>query len=473
MKKILFLIAIILSSISCKQKTNEQALGKNTTNPKPNVIVILVDDAGYVDFGFMGSEDLKTPEIDKLAKSGVVFTDAHVSATVCGPSRAGLITGKYQQRFGYEANGTGYGDSGDIGLSDDVVTMADVFKQNGYKTIALGKWHLGGTESDHPNSRGFDEFYGFMAGSRSYFPLKNPSKNRMLEHNGTRVKFEGYLTDVLGDRSVSFVEENKDQPFFMYLAYNAVHTPMEAKAEDLETFKNHPRKTLAAMTWSLDQNVGKLRNKLSELGILDNTLIYFLSDNGGAHNNDSKMGPLKGWKGNKFEGGHRVSFVVSWPKNIPENQTFDGLTSSLDIFTTSIDAASIQKNEELELDGVSLLPYLKKEQQGDPHDKLFWRKLDEAGARVGDHKLIRLNNFGYTLYNLEQDLGETIDISKIEVETFKTVVNELETWETKLLKPLWLEEPEWMDVTYEIHKQLMQNKEVLHKSPSSIKNPTH
>jgi len=476
MKNTIYTLGLVFLMSSClnsNKKTNQNADNVDSFSEKPNVIVIIADDAGYIDFGFMGSEDLETPEIDKLAQSGVIFTDAHVSATVCGPSRAGLITGKYQQRFGFEANGTGYGDSGDIGLSDDVVTMADVFKQNGYKTIAMGKWHLGGTESDHPNSRGFDEFYGFMAGSRSYFPIESPTKNNMLQHNGTRVKFEGYLTDVLGDQSLKYVEENKDQPFFMYLAYNAVHTPMEAKAEDLEKYKNHPRKTLAAMTWSLDQNVGNLRDKLSKLGILDNTLIYFLSDNGGAHNNDSKMGPLKGWKGNKFEGGHRVPFLVSWPGTITGKQTFDGLTSALDIFTTSIDAASIQKDESLDLDGVSLLPYLKNEKQGDPHNKLFWRKLDEAGARIGDHKLIRLNDFGFTLYNLEKDLGETIDISKIEVETFKTVVNELETWETKLLKPLWLEEPEWMDVTYEIHKQLMQNKEVLHKAPSSIKNPTH
>lgn len=326
MKNTIYTLGLVFLMSSClnsNKKTNQNADNVDSFSEKPNVIVIIADDAGYIDFGFMGSEDLETPEIDKLAQSGVIFTDAHVSATVCGPSRAGLITGKYQQRFGFEANGTGYGDSGDIGLSDDVVTMADVFKQNGYKTIAMGKWHLGGTESDHPNSRGFDEFYGFMAGSRSYFPIESPTKNNMLQHNGTRVKFEGYLTDVLGDQSLKYVEENKDQPFFMYLAYNAVHTPMEAKAEDLEKYKNHPRKTLAAMTWSLDQNVGNLRDKLSKLGILDNTLIYFLSDNGGAHNNDSKMGPLKGWKGNKFEGGHRVPFVVSWHKAKWDGQGFD------------------------------------------------------------------------------------------------------------------------------------------------------
>ena len=471
MKKILFYIVVVLVSIGCKDKAKLDA--SMNDKAKPNIIIILLDDAGYVDFGFMGSEDLKTPEIDKLAKSGIAFTDAHVSATVCGPSRAGLITGKYQQSFGFEANGTGYGNSGDIGLADDVKTMGTVLNQQGYKTIAMGKWHLGGTESDHPNNRGFDEFYGFMAGSRSYYPIKNPSKHRMLQHNGKRIEFDGYLTDVLGDRSVKYVEENKDKPFFMYLAYNAVHTPMEAKKEDLEKFKDHPRKVLAAMTWSLDQNIGKLLDKLNELEILDNTLIYFLSDNGGAHNNSSNMGALKGWKGNKFEGGHRVPFVVSWPKNIPEGKTFDGLTSSLDIFATSLDAAGIQTNKNSKLDGVSLLPYLKNEKQGNPHNKLFWRKLEEAAARVGDHKLIRLENYGYTFYNLKNDLGETNDLSKTEKDTFKTVIHELEAWEKELIEPLWAEEPAWMHVTYDIHKQLMQNKEVLHKAPYNAENTTH
>ena len=465
MKNICYILSLF-AVIACKNgSTKSSSLAKNNTETKPNIIVIVADDAGYIDFGFMGSKDLQTPELDKLAKSGVVFTDAHVSATVCAPSRAGLITGKYQQRFGFEANGTGYGKTGDIGLSDDVVTMADVFKQNNYKTIALGKWHLGGAESDHPNNRGFDEFYGFIAGGRSYFPIKNPSEHHMLQQNGKRVKFNGYLTDVLGDRSVSFVEENKENPFFMYLAYNAVHTPMEAKEEHLLKYKNHPRKTLASMTWSLDENIGKLRNKLRELNLLDNTIIYFISDNGGAHNNDSKMGPLKGWKGNKFEGGHRVPFVISWPKNISGNQNFKGLTSSLDIFTTSLEAAKIKKDETLKLDGVNLLPYLTKEKIGNPHSKLFWRKLDEAGARIGDHKLIRLEKFGYSMYNLNNDLGEINDISKDKVTTFNTIKGELESWENKMIEPLWLEEPEWMDVTYDIHKQLMRNKEVVHKSP--------
>ncbi|MDG1730697.1 MAG: sulfatase-like hydrolase/transferase [Algibacter sp.] len=468
MIKFYVLFSLVVTLCSCgKNKSNENLAAITIQANKPNIIVVIVDDAGYVDFGFMGSEDLETPHIDNLAKDGVIFTDAHVSATVCAPSRAGLITGKYQQRFGFEANGTGYGSSGDIGLSDDVLTMADVFKKNDYKTIAIGKWHLGATPSDHPNQRGFDEFYGFLAGSRSYFPIHNPSKNHMLQQNGKQVKFDGYLTDVLGNRSVRFVEENKDRPFFMYLAYNAVHTPMEAKESDLIKYKNHPRQDLAAMTWSLDENIGKLRNKLKELGILENTLIYFISDNGGAHNNSSKMGPLKGWKGNKFEGGHRVPFIVSWPSKITGNQIFNGLSSSLDIFSTSVAAAGIEKEKDLILDGTNLLPYLSGEKQGDPHHKLFWRKLDEAAARVGSHKLIRLKNYGSTMYNLSNDLGEVNNLSEKDTITFNLLTQNLSIWESNMTTPLWDEEKSWMDVTYHIHEQLMANKPALYKEPSS------
>ena len=451
---------------SCKSNP-ECVQSDNIKNEKPNIIVILVDDAGYIDFGFMGSKDLQTPHIDALAKSGVKFTDAHVSATVCAPSRAGLITGKYQQRFGFEANGTG-----GIGLSSDVATIADVFKSNGYNTYALGKWHLGTDESDHPNQRGFDEFYGFLAGSRSYFPLENPSKDKMLQLNGKRVVFKGYMTDVLGDQSVKYVEASKDAPFFMYLSYNAVHTPMHAKADDLEKFKDHPRKKLAAMTWNLDENIGKLLDKLEVLGKRDNTLIYFLSDNGGAHNNQSLTGVLKGWKGNKFEGGHRVPFVMSWPKKIASGSSFDGLISSLDIFTTSIAAANITIPEKLELDGVNLMPYLQGDAQGDPHKQLFWRKLDESAVRMGDYKIINLRNYGATMYNLSADLGETIDLSQNNPKQFDSIWSAYNIWEKQLIDPLWQEGQSWMDVTYHIHKQLMQNKKAEYKdiwSPAFIK----
>ncbi len=463
MRRYLVLLAYIciVFCAGCKTKNTSKISSPEefkSSQEQPNVIVILVDDAGYIDFGFMGSEDMETPRIDELAASGTVFTDAHVSATVCAPSRAGLLTGKYQQRFGFEANGTG-----GIGLSDDVQTIADVFKNNGYLTYALGKWHLGEEESDHPNNRGFDEFFGFLTGSRSYFPIKDPSRINMLQHNGERVKFEGYMTDVLGDKSVEYVEQSGSHPFFMYLAYNAVHTPMDAKKEDLEKYKNHPRQKLAAMTWSLDENIGKLLDKLGEQGLRENTLIYFLSDNGGAHNNQSKEGALKGWKGNQFEGGHRVPFVVSYPKSFSGGNKFEGLSSSLDIFATSIEAAGIQKPDDLLLDGVNLLPFLTGDQLGNPHEKLFWRKLEESGARLGLYKTVRLKNFGVNLYDLNSDLGESKNLAEVDPEQLNLMEKAFGEWEAQLMKPLWDEGDEWMDVTYHINKRLMQNKEPLYK----------
>ncbi|MFK5973052.1 MAG: sulfatase-like hydrolase/transferase [Flavobacteriaceae bacterium] len=449
LRHFLAFLSVSVGLMSCRE-----ALDKDT---RPNIIVVLIDDAGYVDFGFMGSNDLDTPNIDLLARSGVIFTDAHVSATVCAPSRAGLLTGKYQQRFGFEANGTGSPESGEIGLADDVITLATVLQRHDYNTIALGKWHLGTSKSDHPNQRGFDEFYGFLAGGRSYFPIKNPSEHQMLQQNGKRITFDGYLTDVLGDRALRYIEENKEHPFFMYLAFNAVHTPMHAKKEHLEKYKNHPRQKLAAMTWSLDENIGKIMATLEAQEDLENTLFFFLSDNGGATTNSSLNGPLKGFKGNKYEGGHRVPFVLSWKAVIKGGDYFDGLSSSLDIFPTALAAAGIDMNEGQDLNGVNLLPFVKGEMQGDPHNKLFWRKLEGAAVRIGNHKLIRLEGFGSVLYNLETDLGETTDLSTTDKEGHDDLIKALQYWETTLMDPLWNEGPYWKGHTSEIHQNLMRN----------------
>lgn len=463
---ILSLLLLLVVSCESKSKKEKTASATGQDVMTPNVIVILIDDAGYVDFGFMGSEDLPTPEIDKLAKSGMVFTDAHVSATVCAPSRAGLIMGQYQQRSGFEANGTG-----GIGLSEEAFTIADAFKTKGYKTYALGKWHLGEETSDHPNQRGFDEFYGFLAGSRSYFPLEKPSVNRMLQHNGERVAFDGYMTDVLAAQAIQYATASakEDQPFFMYLAFNAVHTPMEAKAEDLKRFKGHPRQELAAMTWSLDENVGKLRQALKEIGELDNSLIFFLSDNGGAGNNMSSGGPLKGWKGNKFEGGHRVPFVVSWPAVVKPDQVFAGLTSSLDIFTTATAVAGLNIPPEHITDGANLIPFLKGEMTGDPHESLFWRKLEEGAARLGDYKWISLDGYGSVLYNLAEDLGEHDDLTQTNASKNEDLSTRFKNWENKMKSPLWLEGENWMQVTRHIHESLMENKEPQYTNPGGLK----
>jgi arylsulfatase A-like enzyme len=455
-------LLLIINACSNQSRVN------NTTINKPNIIIILIDDAGYADFGFMGSKDLQTPEIDKLANNGIIFTDAHTSSTVCSPSRAGLITGRYQQRFGFECNGTG--DS--LGLDISEITMGSALKSKGYKTIAIGKWHLGDEEKYQPNNRGFDEFYGFLSGSRNYFPNPQndvPGNINSIRHNQEQVNFEGYLTDVLGDAAVNYIEEYKKEPFLMYLSFNAVHTPLQAKKEDLEKFKGHPRQMLAAMTWSLDENVGKVMKKLADEKLLENTLVFFLSDNGGAKNNQSTVFPLKGWKGNEFEGGQRVPFAMSWKGHIPVGVKSENLVSSLDIYATALAVAGTENPKNKPLDGVSLFPYVSTDNANILHEKLFWRKDEAAAARIGNYKLIRLKNDQSVLYNLKSDIGEKTDLSKVEPEKYQELQRALSNWESKMVNPLWIEEPDWTKVTFDIHKALMNNQKPKKVQPDGLK----
>lgn len=466
MNKSILIISTLLLVCMAGCINSKTEASKNKQTKKPNIIILLLDDAGYADFGFAGCKDLKTPNIDSLANNGIVFTDAYVSASVCGPSRAGLLTGRYQQRFGFECN-----PSGEIGIDLNEMTIADAMKQAGYKTAAFGKWHLGGELDFRPNSRGFDYFWGFLAGGRSYFPNNKDDKKgdlRSIRENDKFTQFEGYLTDVLGKKTAEFIDRNKEKPFFIYWAPNAVHTPMEATEEDLALFEGHPRQRLAAMTWALDRAVGNITAKLHEESLLDNTLIFFLSDNGGAHNNESSNLPLKGFKGNKYEGGLRVPFFIHWPAKFKGGTTFNGLTSSLDIFATSIDATGEQITLKEPLDGISLIPYLTSEKEGDPHDKLFWRKDQAAAARVGDYKLIRVEELGNRLYNLEVNLGETNDLSNKEPEVFEELNSELQNWESVIIPPQFIESEEWNKVTWMIHEDLFLNRKVRVKNPGQL-----
>jgi len=441
---------------------------KNPASAKPNIIVILVDDAGYADFGFMGCKDLLTPNIDKLAAQSIRFTDAHVSSSVCSPSRAGLLTGKYQQRFGYECNeGDGY-----TGMDTLQSILPKILKQRGYVTAAFGKWHLGFQYSQQPLQKGFDYFFGFLSGSRSYFyqPQKDDAENdkRALFENKKQVKFEGYLTDKLGDKAVDYIKQNKNHPFFMYWAPNAVHTPMEASSTDMDKFPNHPRQQLAAMTYSLDRSIGKMIDELKKQGLFENTLIFFLSDNGGAHNNQSSNLPLKGFKGNEYEAGHRVPFFISWPQHISSGSTFQGLSSSLDIFPTALDAAGIKEVSDFGLDGVSLLPFLDGAKNGNPHQQLIWRKDAAAAIRFNQYKLLRIRGLGERLYDTKNDLSETKDLQFEQPAIFSMLQQNLLDWEKDKQKPIWTEGAVWDTITLMIHDDLMNNRKVRVYSPDEL-----
>jgi arylsulfatase A-like enzyme len=440
-------------------------------NAPPNIIIILADDAGYSDFGFMGSSDIQTPNLDKLAKDGVLFTQHYVSASVCSPSRAGLLTGKYQQRFGHECN---LEPEQPLAFDTAQVTIAEALKKRGYQTAIFGKWHLGDYAHHHPLNNGFDKFWGFISGGRSYFPNPNIDKEGSLGailDNHTRVDFEGYLTDVLGDQAIEYIDKQQHNPFFIYLSFNAPHTPMHAKADVVKKFKGKTdRPVYAAMMWSMDEAIGKVIKKLKDKGVYDNTLIFFLSDNGGAHNNQSSVAPLKGWKGNEFEGGIRVPMIVSWPAKVKANKTYTGIASSLDIFSTALSAAGEREHVYSE-DGKNLMPFLKSKRYSvNVHESLFWRKDQMAAARVGDYKLVRLQGGQSVLYNIKTDRVEISDLSAQDAVTLSVLNDKLNQWEVNLKQPVWIEPEDWNTVTRMIYEDLMNNKSIRAKAPEDLKN---
>jgi arylsulfatase A-like enzyme len=418
---------------------------------KPNIILILADDAGYADFGFQGSIEFDTPNLDELAKSGVLFTQAYVSAAVCGPSRAGILTGKYQQRFGFEENNVpGYMAESclpddEMGLPLDQKTIADYLKSAGYQTALFGKWHQGNADKFHPLNRGFDEFVGFRGGARSYFPFdkNNPNtrpEDRLETGFGDYQEAPIYLTDYLADQAVDFVDRNKQRPFFMFLSFNAVHTPMDSRAEDLEKFAhlNDKRKKLAAMTYAMDRACGVLMKKLKKEGMLENTLIVFTNDNGGPSDaNFSDNSPLSGTKANHLEGGIRVPMLMSWLGYLSSGTTYDLPISTLDLLPTFLQLAGLNVAEMKDLDGVDLFPFLMGEKAESPHEYLFWKKENRGAVRYGDWKLLRFPDRPAELYDLSKDISEKHDLATENPELVRQLYKKLFEWELTLDRPLW------------------------------------
>lgn len=430
-----------------------QSCEKNENN-KPNIIIILADDLGYEDLGFQGSKRITTPHLDRLAMGGVRFTDGHVSASVCSPSRAGLMTGRYQQRFGHEANVP----PRPHGMDTQERTIAQALKEQGYTTACFGKWHLGDEDHHYPTVRGFDHFYGLREGSRSYWydetKSDKPNDPHGIEHNGIQVKFEGHLTDRLGDQTVKFLNENKDQPFFAYLSFTAPHGPLESKPEDMEALGTDDN--YLGLIYGMDRNIGKVVNALEKNDLMENTIIWFLSDNGGIGPTYSNY-PLGGLKGFKFEGGHRVPFILYWKGHVTAGQDYDQMITSLDIYPTSLAAAGGSLEQTRPLDGVDLLPFINNEKKGIPHQQLYWRKLDCAAIRDGNWKLIRVDDYGYALYNLEEDISEANDLSNKMPEKVDELKNKFEKWEQDKMEPIWGEGEIYKYMRYNYHTERFKN----------------
>lgn len=408
---------------------------------KPNVVVIVADDLGYAELGVYGGRDIPTPNIDSIAANGVRFTNGYVSCPVCSPTRAGLMTGRYQQRFGHEFNpGPGAVADPTFGLPLTETTLAERMKTLGYATWMVGKWHLGFQPEMNPTKRGFDDFFGFLGGGHSYFPSQGRKGSGILRGTGPVQETE-YLTDAFAREAVVFIERHRTDPFFLYLPFNAVHEPLAAPEKYLSRFTNitdTKRRTFAAVLSAMDDSVGSVLRKLREAKLEENTLIFFISDNGGptAQTSSSNV-PLRGYKAEVLEGGVRIPFMVQWMGHLPAGKVYDNPVISLDIHPTAVAAAAGQIPAEAKLDGVSLLPYLSGKNAAAPHDRLLWRYGHQWAIRMNEWKLLHSQTGSPQLYNLSEDMGERNDLAAKNPDKVKELQTAYSAWNAELMVPRW------------------------------------
>jgi arylsulfatase A-like enzyme len=417
---------------------------------KPNVLLIVADDLGYNDVGFQGSKEIPTPHLDKLAARSLRCTSGYVSHPFCSPTRAGIMTGRYQHRFGHENNPAWLPESTTAGLSMNETTFPSLMKQAGYTTGAVGKWHLGAHPQFHPNKRGFDEYFGVLGGGHVYFPREKsgPEYQSALNRNGKDEPHTKYLTEHFGDEAAAFVGRHagETKPWMLYLAFNAPHTPLQAPQEWIAKFSgiaDKNRQVYAAMVATMDAAIGGVLAKLDETKQTENTLIYFVSDNGGPHlsfrglTDFSDNSPLRGAKGAVYEGGMRVPFLVSWPAKIKPG-TYDQPVIALDFLPTSLAAAESTDLTPKNLDGVNIMPFLTGEKSGAPHETLFWRSGGPGGnnaVRRGNLKLVRIGKAAPELYDLSVDISESKNLAAEKPEVVKELAAAIAEWEKGTIAP--------------------------------------
>lgn len=425
---------------------------------KPNMIVIMCDDLGYADVGFNGCKDIPTPQIDSIAENGVRCTSGYVAYSVCGPSRAGFITARYPQRFGFERNPQYQPNDPDMGLTRDEKTIAELLRPVGYHSGIIGKWHLGAhIPTSHPMKRGFDEFYGHLGGGHVYFPEKltiersqdardeSESYRTWLLKNYEPVPPRKYITDDFSDEAVAFVTRNRDWPFFLFLSYNAPHTPLEAADKYLGRFpqiKDKKRQTYAAMVSAVDDGVGRVLAELKKYGLEENTIVAFLSDNGGpTTKNASTNAPLRGNKGDAWEGGFRVPFAIQWRGKLPAGSSYENPVSALDLGATIVALAGAAVSKDKPLDGVNLIPFLNGENKSKPHDTIYLRQFDRNrfAVRNGNEKIIiPWKGAAPQLYDLSNDIEEQKDIAKEKPMRVQELDVLRKKWNDNLMEPTFL-----------------------------------
>lgn len=456
-----------------------------TAPDPPNVVILFADDLGYGELWTDDADRIPTPALDAFAAQGVRFTDGYVTSSFCSPSRAGLMTGRYQTRFGYEYNPTKAANADPrVGLPASEVTLAELLRDAGYTTGLVGKWHLGGSAGAHPQRHGFDEFFGFLHEGHYYVPppyegvttwlrrraLPGGAEGRWTSgdgrlvysthlgrneppydadnpilRGGQPVQEEAYLTDAITRESVDFIERHRDKPFFLYVAYNAVHSPMQGADAYMERFahiEDVQRRIFAAMLANLDASVGAIMQKLRAEGLDDNTLVFFISDNGGPTRElTSRNDPLRGGKGDLYEGGIRVPFMARWPGRLPAGVVERRPVLSLDVFATAA-AAGAALPQDRRIDGIDLMPFLTGEAEGRPHDVLYWRMGNRTAVRVGDWKLVQNDRRGvpldrWELYDLSGDAAERHDLAAERPETFRELHAVWSRLDAEMSEPSW------------------------------------
>jgi arylsulfatase A-like enzyme len=422
---------------------------------KPNILLIVGDDMGYADVGVYGCRDIPTPHIDSFAKNGVRFSSGYVTGPYCSPTRAALMSGRYQQRFGHEFNpGPAQQADKKFGLALTETTMADRLKSAGYVTGMVGKWHLGYEPEFHPQRRGFGEYFGFLGGAHSYLDAKADANNPILR--GTQpVDEPEYLTDAFRREALAFIDRHQKSPWFLYLAFNAVHNPSQATQKYLDRFKeikDERRRTYAAMMSAMDDAIGAVLDKVRALKLEEDTLIMFVSDNGGPPVNGSNNGPLRGFKAQTWEGGIRVPFLMQWKGHLPAGKVYDHPVVQLDCLPTALAAAEVAIKPEWKLDGTDLLGYVNGKNKRPPHDSLFWRFGQQMAIRMGDWKLVKApdtrtnviqrragdaDTTGAQLFNLATDPGEKNNLAQREPEKVKELEAAWKKWNARLEEPRW------------------------------------
>ena len=449
----------------------------------PNIIVLLADDLGYGELGCQGNEEIPTPHIDSIAANGVRFTNGYVTGPNCSPSRAGFLSGRIPTRFGYENNPIGHrNENPAIGFPTSETTLAETMQDAGYTTGLLGKWHLGGTAAYHPFRHGFEEFFGFM--HEGHYFVQPPyegvttmlrrktlpdgevgrwiGKKKLIYHKwpsnepdydadnpiirgGQPVMETEYLTDALTREAVDFIDRHDDKPFFLYLAYNAVHSPLQGADAYMRKFshiQDIQRRIFAAMLANMDDSVGAVMKQWRNSGLEENTLVFFLSDNGGPTRElTSSNAPLRGQKGMMYEGGLRVPFMVQWKGTLPKGKVYNHPVTSLDIYATA--AANAKATAPENIEGVDLIPYLTSKRSDRPHDTLFWRQGNKAGLRHGDLKLVRMGgrkavgNAKWELYDLSKDISEERNLAKANPEHLSELVALWKKMNGEMQEPLF------------------------------------